>query len=85
MGDKRTGLLRPKETMTFGKWKVEPSGDMIYDGGRYAIYDNRLTWDEWILHLTSKGWIDWNDFIPAYLQALRNAGIQKLSILAYYE
>lgn len=74
-----------KAQKTFGKWKVEPNGEMNYDDGRYVIFGSDLEQDDWILHLTSKGWIDWNDFIPAYLQALRNAGIQKLSILAYYE
>ena len=78
--------MRAKETMTFGKWKVEPCGDMIYDGGRYAIYDNQLERENWILHLmTSKKWIDFNDFIPAYLQALRNAGIKKVTMIAYYD
>jgi len=23
----------------FGKWEVSETGDMIWDGGRYAIYD----------------------------------------------
>lgn len=78
--------MKSKETMTFGKWTVEPCGDMIYDGGRYTIYDNRLAWDEWILHLmSSKKWIDFNDFIPAYFQALQNAGIKELKIITSYQ
>lgn len=78
--------MKAKETLTFGKWTVEPCGDMVYNSGRYYIYDNQLAQDNWILHLmTSKGWIDWNDFIPAYLQALENARVQKVTIIAYYD
>lgn len=73
-----------KGANTFGKWKVSITGDMIYDDGKYAINDNQLRSDDWILHLFEKKWIDWNEFIPAYFQALRNAGIQKTEIRIFY-
>lgn len=65
-----------KQESQFGKWHVSKSGDMTYDNGRYSIYDNQLKEDDWISHMFEKGWIDWNEFIPAYFQALKNAGIQ---------
>jgi hypothetical protein len=68
----------------FGKWEVGPDGEMTYDGDRYWIEKERLTEEDWILHLSEKAWIDWNEFIPAFLQALENAKIKKVTILAYY-
>lgn len=68
----------------FGKWHVSVLGEMSYDNGRYFIDSNRLKNDDWIIHLQSKGWIDWNEFIPAYLQALQNAKIQIIKIKTFY-
>lgn len=60
--------------MHFGDWLVEPNGDMENNG--YYITADRLTENEWFLHLQRKSWMDWNDFIPAYFQACCNAGLQ---------
>ena len=65
-----------KHANTFGKWKVTIKGDMEYDNGRYFIRKERLSEGEWIAHLFEKAWIDWNEFIPAYFQAMKNANIQ---------
>jgi hypothetical protein len=69
-------LNSAEKEMDFGKWHVSETGDMCYDNGRYDIYDNQLTDHDWILHMFEKSWIDWNEFIPAYFKALKNAGIQ---------
>jgi len=41
----------------FGKWEVMECGDMIWDGGRYAIYDYQLAKNDWFIHLSGKTWI----------------------------
>ena len=68
------------EVETFGDWKVYENGDMVYSGGKYEIPGYRLK-EQWITHLLSKMWIDYNDFIPAYLQACYNAEINKVEII----
>ena len=68
---------------TFGDWKVYENGDMVYRDGKYEIAGARLR-EQWITHLLSKVWIDYNDFIPAYLQACYNAEINKVEILINY-
>ena len=73
-----------KHANTFGKWKVSKTGNMEYDKGRYSIEKNRLSEDDWIAHLFSKGWIDWNEFIPAYFQALKNADVQFITSRVFY-
>ncbi len=73
-----------KQESLFGKWHVSKSGDMTYDNGRYSIYDYQLEEDNWIAHMSEKNWIDWNEFIPAYFQALKNAGIQFKRHLVFY-
>ncbi len=62
----------------FGKWYVYSNGNMIYDG-YYEIDSDSLrdtNDNDWILHMFGKEWIDWNEFIPAYFQALKNINIQ---------
>lgn len=73
-----------KQELVSGKWKATVEGDLIYDNGKYSIYSYQVKDDNLILHLFSKNWINWNDFIPAYFQALRNLDIQKLNIKVYY-
>jgi len=72
---------QPKQQTVFGKWVVSPNGDLDYDN-RYFIDHSRLS-EDWISHLSEKGWIVFNDFIPAYLQALRNANQKTITIKVY--
>ena len=76
-------MSKEKEIKQFGSWEVSPKGDMNHDG-RYSIPSNRLTEDNWIIHMQEKGWIDFNTFLPAYLQALKNAGKQFVKIKTFY-
>ena len=71
----------PKKQHTFGKWVVSKNGDMDYDN-RYFIDHSRLD-EDWIQHLMEKGWIDFNTFIPAYIQALYNAKKTHIKIELY--
>ena len=69
----------------FGGWHVYPDGSLEYTERGYLIEADRLREDDWILHLLTKRWVDMNDFIPAYFQAMRNAGIQHANIRFYYD
>jgi hypothetical protein len=70
------------KSQTFGDWHVSINGDMCYK--EYYFIDHKRLKQDWILHLLdSKSW-DWNDFIPAYFQALTNAGIKELKIKIHY-
>lgn len=74
---------RVKQKVQIGKWNVKKNGDMCYDGW-YLIHANRLTKEDWITHLFEKRWIDFNEFIPAYFQALKNAGKEFVTIRIFY-
>lgn len=73
-----------KMPLKVGKWKVSKKGDMTYDNGRYYIERDKLKEDDWIIHLMQKGWIDYNEFIPAYFQALKNIGEQFINVKIHY-
>lgn len=75
---------REKKALKIGKWSVKINGTMQYDGGRYTITGKRLKEDDWIAHLFEKGWIDFNEFIPAYFQALKNIGQEFINIRVFY-
>lgn len=74
---------REKKALKVGKWEVNTKGSMLYDS-YYAIPHNRLTEEDWIAHLFEKGWIDWNEFIPAYFQALKNADKEFVKVRVFY-
>ena len=58
---------------TYGTWTVDENGNMTHKG-YYHITARELDKRDLLLHLSSKSWIDWNSFLPAYFQALYNAG-----------
>lgn len=73
-----------KQESLFGKWYVSKVGDMFYNEDKYIIYSEQLTDEDWIAHMFEKGWIDWNDFMPAYFQALKNANIEFTRVRVFY-
>lgn len=75
---------KTKKAARFGQWTVSKDGDMGHNSG-YSIFAEQLTSNNrWIAHMSEKRWIDWNEFIPAYFQALKNAGIQYTNELVHY-
>jgi hypothetical protein len=74
---------RVKQELQIGKWHVKENGDLEYDG-YYHISGKRLIENDWIAHLFEKRWIDFNDFIPAYFQALKNIGEQYVNVRVFY-
>ena len=67
----------------FGSWTIEENGDLIHTNG-YYILKNNLADSNWISHMSKKTmywrWIDLNEFIPAYIQALKFLEIEKIEI-----
>lgn len=68
-----------RNSLTRGKWTVNKDGDIAYDG-YYHIQKARLREEDWITHLMSKSWFDFNEFMPIFLQACVNAGIEEITI-----
>lgn len=69
----------------FGKWSVDKIGNMEYDKGRYFIGKERLREDDWISHLFEKGWIDWNEFVPAFFTACKINKIEHVTLRVFYK
>lgn len=72
------------EERTYKDWTVSPAGDLTYEPRAYTITADRLDEDDWFLHMMEKGWCDMNEFVPAYFQAMRNAGINSVEIKTQY-
>lgn len=64
----------------FNDWKVYKNGDIIHTEMNYLISGDRLKENDWIEHMMYKGWVDLNDFIPAYFQALSYKNIESITI-----
>ena len=73
-----------QSTVSFGQWEVSSEGHLTCTERDYNISNWRLTKSNWILHLQSKGWVNLNDFIPAYFKALEIRGIDSVVIQTYY-
>lgn len=73
-----------KRAVTSGKWTTDIEGNMSYDGDRYFIEKQRISEKDWIVHLQGKRWMDWNEFIPCYLQSCINQGIGEVTIKTIY-
>ena len=72
-----------KQELKKGLWVTELNGDMC-GKGFYNIAADRLTENNWFIHLLEKNWVDWNDFMPCYLQACVNAGIDAITFITHY-
>ena len=75
-----------KQESQFGLWSVYSNGDMSYDNGKYNIYAYKIKKEDWIIHLIDKklDWLNWNEFLPAYFQALKNIGIKYTQERVFY-
>ncbi|MCX6154433.1 MAG: hypothetical protein NT007_09750 [Candidatus Kapabacteria bacterium] len=56
-----------------GKWTSQADGSLYNDEHDYLIEGRRLfnEKDNWLQHLSEKGWMDFNDFMPRYFESLR--------------
>lgn len=70
--------------MNKDEWVITVSNDLKHTGTNYLIPADRLTEEDWILHLMEKRWFDLNTFIPAYFEALRRAGHKSVEVATTY-
>ena len=75
---------RTKKKAQFGNWKVDEEGNLDHMKKPYFITADRLNEEDWLIHLAGKSWIDWNEFISAYFQALKNAEIQFIKMRVFW-
>ena len=68
----------------FGSWVVTTNGDLTHSNPQYYIEGSRIDEDDWILQVMAKSWIDLNTFIPAFFQATKNVGLNKISQKIHY-
>jgi hypothetical protein len=52
--------IRP---LTIGKWVLDINGDISYDG-YYHIDHDRLSEEDWIIHLAQKDFLRFEEFMP---------------------
>jgi hypothetical protein len=72
-----------KRSLTIGKWTASLNGDIVYDD-YYHIQKERFNEPDWIIHLMDKGFFDFNEFMPIYMQAHFNAGLKTISFNIFY-
>ena len=65
-------------------WIITPEGDLLRPSNDYLIEADRLEEDDWMLHLMTKDWMDFNTFLPVYFKALNNKGAKKIQIKITY-
>ena len=70
--------------MKYGLWEVTKEGHLI-GKDHYEISNDRLKSADWILHLSKKGWVNMNDFIPAYFEACKINKIKNVTIQTCYQ
>ena len=74
-------------------FKVNRRGDLLIhrnrtktnDGWEVLINRERLAEDDWISHLNTKGYLDFGEFVVAYLKACERANIKMLEVRLYGE
>lgn len=71
---------KPNRPLAYGNWKVLNDGSLHHSEQDYMIPADRLNEQDWIPHLSTKGWMDgkWNEFVPAYVKAMELSGISPI-------
>lgn len=73
------------------QFRVNKRGDLLINRGRTKFNDgweilipkNRLNECDWISHMRQKAYMDFGEFVCAYLKACELAGIKNLNISIY--
>lgn len=81
-------IYSPEDTfrsraMKFGKWFVDTNGDMSWDN-RFFINADQVVEQTCIVQMFKHEWIDFNEFMPAYFQALKNKKCQYVNVQIHY-
>lgn len=61
-------------------WAVSKDGDIKHKETGYYIAAFRLGRENWLGHMANKRWVDFNTFIPAYIEACHRAGVTTVAI-----
>jgi hypothetical protein len=83
---------KPKR-LKIGPYKVDLEGNIFLQREKGQVHEmyiekSRLKEEDWIIHELTKDWFSYDTFIPAYLQALKNAKVRlqiKVSYTDYNE
>jgi hypothetical protein len=60
---------------TTSQWQVVPEGLETTPGHQsYQIHAARLSKPDWLVHMAKKEWVDLDDFVTAYICALKRHG-----------
>jgi hypothetical protein len=57
------------------KWEIDTKTKHLSLDGNYHISFDRLTEDDWFLHLSEKNWVDMKKILPAFVSAYDAAGL----------
>lgn len=68
---------------TWGGWEIDKDGNLGFVKKQYWINREKLN-QNWISHMNRKKWCIMNDFIPAYVEACRRAGVTQVIITEWY-
>lgn len=77
--EEKTVYSEPVTRRTFD-WEVSEEGDLYCDDASYYIGAERLGTENWLCHMAGKKWVNFNTFIPAYIEACRRAGVKTVKI-----
>lgn len=64
----------------FGEWEVCDKGNMTNNSKGFEISHDRLKESEWWAFFYTEPNFNWNEFIPAYFYACKQAKIEKLNL-----
>ena len=83
-----SGYYTDTEYKREGYWEITKKNtlDYIDKFGRqvYSIDKTDMKEDDWLYHLSGKLSFDWNDFMPNYIEYLRNNNVKSLPIRISY-
>lgn len=72
--DKASRISLNQQYSPFHEWTISEEGDIKHEQPTYCIDSDRLHETDWLQHMVDVGWVDLNDFVPLYLQALSKKG-----------
>ena len=71
----RLGVLERKKEIEESDWIVDKHGNMHHKERGYYITADRLA-ENWLEHMSGKGWVKMHTFVRAYIRACYIAGIK---------
>ena len=75
----RLGELERKKEIDESDWKVDAEGSMTHEKPYYFIEASRLG-ENWLEHMSNKGWVNLDTFVRAYIRACYIARVNTVQI-----